>query len=218
MRLLSEAPMGRHLLLLCLAPLAGCSCTSTPPAPPIPVAPFGRFDGQVVAAWDDDGRFMTLRDKFIYIDANSKAWLAPAGAHVNGASIPQVFWSVVGGPFEGQYRNASVVHDVYCETMSEPWEAVHEMFYHACRCGGLEEWKAKTLYWAVYNYGPRWETPMPHHAGGSKSKSSDPHIAFAPTRFTANTADESTASAAAEYFKTHNPTLDEIKHLDIAPR
>jgi Protein of unknown function (DUF1353) len=214
--------MSRHLLLLlCLAQFTGCgSCISTVPAPPvpppIPPAPFGRFDGQVIAAWDDDGRFMTLNDKFTYIDASNKAWLAPAGAHVNGASIPEAFWSIIGGPFEGQYRNASVVHDVYCETMSEPWEAVHEMFYQACRCGGVEEPKAKMLYWAVYHFGPRWETPMPF-ATGSKSKSSDPHIAFAPTRFTAKTADESTATAAAEYFQTHNPTLDEIKHLDIAP-
>ena len=80
----------------------------------------------------------------------------PAGSVVDGASIPQVFWSLVGGPFEGEYRNASVVHDVACDRKSEPWEAVHLMFYNACRCGGVGEKKAKLLYWAVYLGGPRW--------------------------------------------------------------
>src|SRR5712692_9140850 len=31
------------------------------------------------------------------------------------ASIPRAFWSVIGGPLEGQYRNASVFHDVACD-------------------------------------------------------------------------------------------------------
>ena len=31
------------------------------------------------------------------------------------------------------------------------------MFYNACLCGGVEPLKAKTLYAAVYHFGPRWE-------------------------------------------------------------
>jgi Protein of unknown function (DUF1353) len=43
----------------------------------------------------------------------------PAGAIVGGASIPQVFWSIIGGPFEDKYREASVIHDYYCEQKSD---------------------------------------------------------------------------------------------------
>jgi hypothetical protein len=50
------------------------------------------------------------------------------------------------------------------------------------------------------------------------SKSQRGAITSARARYHPKTADESTASAAAEYFQTHNPTLDEIKLLDIAPR
>jgi hypothetical protein len=76
---------------------------------------------------------------------------------VNGASIPSAFWTFIGGPFEGKYRAASVVHDVGCEEMTATWEDVHRMFYEACLCGGVDEQMAKMLYYAVYHFGPRWD-------------------------------------------------------------
>lgn len=120
-------------------------------------ANFGRFEGEVVAAWDSDGRNMTLRQPFTYIDPQNRPWQAPAGAVVNGASIPYGFWSLIGGPFEGRYRNASVVHDIGCHEMTASWKDVHRMFYEACRCGGVDESQAKMMYYAVYHFGPRWE-------------------------------------------------------------
>src|SRR5229473_500744 len=72
------------------------------------------------------------------------------------ASIPRAFWSVIGGPLEGQYRNASVFHDVACDQKSQPWKTVHRMFYNAMRWSGVYEIKAKIMYYAVYNFGPRW--------------------------------------------------------------
>jgi hypothetical protein len=121
-------------------------------------APLGRFEGEVIAVWDTDGRNMTLRQDFAYIDSQERRWLAPANSVINGASIPQGFWSLIGGPFEGRYRNASVVHDVGCHRMTESWEDVHQMFYEACLAGGVEETQAKMMYYAVYHFGPRWQT------------------------------------------------------------
>lgn len=158
---------------------------------------------------------MTLREQFGYIDANNKNWLAPAGAKINGASIPQAFWTIIGGPFEGQYRNASVVTDVYCESKTEPWEDVHEVIDCACRCGGVEETKAKLLYWAVITTA-RWDQPIASSTDSKTWGKSGP--SFAPMTYHAKTADESTIAAAQAYFESHNPTLDEIKQLDITPR
>lgn len=121
-------------------------------------ANFGRFEGDVIAVWDQDGRNMTLREDFAYIDAQGRRWLAPKDSTINGASIPQGFWTFIGGPFEGRYRNASVVHDVGCHQMTEAWEDVHRMFYEACLCGGVDEAQAKMMYYAVYHFGPRWQT------------------------------------------------------------
>ena len=117
---------------------------------------WGAFEGRVVATWHDDGREMTLVEPFAYVDAQAARWAAPAGSVVNGASIPRVFWSVIGSPFTGRFRNASVVHDVACVERSRPWRQVHRMFYEACRCGRTNVVQAKTMYYAVYHFGPRW--------------------------------------------------------------
>ena len=72
------------------------------------VPKYGKFMGDVIAQWLDDGRLMKLTAPFAYIDPEGERWEAPAGSIVDGASIPQFAWSLIGGPFEGKYRKASV--------------------------------------------------------------------------------------------------------------
>ena len=103
-----------------------------------------------------DGRTAQLLSDFAYVDPEQRVWVAKKGAIVNGASIPKPFWSIVGGPYTGKYRKASIVHDVACEEKQQPAEVVHRMFYYACRCEGLPEHKAKLLFAAVYHFGPYW--------------------------------------------------------------
>ena len=55
---------------------------------------------------------MTLLNELRYTDPKGVVWIAPAGSVIDGASIPRALWSFMGGPFEGKYRNASVLHDV----------------------------------------------------------------------------------------------------------
>ncbi|WP_197443316.1 DUF1353 domain-containing protein [Lignipirellula cremea] len=144
------------LLGLCVLAASGCQPSDVQQTA-ASLEAMGRFEGDVIASWDADGRNMTLREAFAFVDSKERRWLAPAGSVVNGASIPAAFWTVIGGPFEGKYRNASVVHDVGCEEMTQTWEDVHRMFYEACRSGGVDENTAKVLYYAVYHFGPRWK-------------------------------------------------------------
>jgi hypothetical protein len=88
-------------------------------------------------------------------------WEAPAGSIVNGASIPRALWALVGSPFTGDYVYASIVHDVACDTRSRPWRDTHYMFYQACLAGGTRPGRAKLMYLAVRNFGPRWPQPTP---------------------------------------------------------
>lgn len=117
---------------------------------------FGEFLGAIRTEWLQDGRRMRLLSEFQYIDPQGKKWIAPAGSIVDGASIPKAFWSIIGGPFEGKYRAASVIHDVACDEKTQPWESVHEAFYWAMRASGVEALKAKVMFTAVYAAGPRW--------------------------------------------------------------
>lgn len=125
---------------------------------PVAAADFGSFGGDPILSWDPDGRTMVLIEDFVYTDAATTKWTAAKSSKVDGASIPQVFWSLIGGPFEGQYRNASIVHDTECTApYKHRWQDVHEMFYSASRAGGVGWLKAKVMFAAVYHFGPRWE-------------------------------------------------------------
>jgi hypothetical protein len=128
------------------------------PSPLGPEDTFGRFVGNVHATFLEDGLHVELKEDFQYVDPNQKVWLAPAGSVVDGASIPQAFWSFIGGPFAGQFRNASIIHDVGCQQMTESSDDVHRTFYFACRCAGVSEAKAKAMFYAVSRFGPTWDT------------------------------------------------------------
>lgn len=117
---------------------------------------YGAFIGSVIAKWNTDGRTMTLIAPFAYKDPTGFQWDAPAGSVVDGASIPRFAWSIIGGPFEGKYRDSSVIHDVACVAQKQPWELVHRAFYTGMLTSGVDAIKAKTMYAAVYHFGPRW--------------------------------------------------------------
>ncbi len=166
---------------------------------------WGAFEGRVLAAWHDDGRTMTLLDPFAYLDPAGAKWLAPQASEVNGASIPRAFWSVIGGPFAGRFRNASVVHDVACVERTAEWRDVHWMFYEACRCGGVGVAKAKVMYYAVFHFGPRWEVETTLLVrDGQEVRVKSPRDTTPPPATLAD------VNAAVAYFATHDPPADEI--------
>ena len=102
---------------------------------------------------------MTVLEDFEFVDARGRKWRVPSGTKVDGASIPQVFWSVIGGPFDGLYREASVIHDYYCDRRNRSWQDVHQVFYDAMITSGVGAKKAYLMFKAVYNFGPRWGLP-----------------------------------------------------------
>src|SRR6202795_2336164 len=114
---------------------------------------WGHYSGYVEARWENDGRSMTLLSELRYTDPQGNVWIAPTGSVVDGASIPRSLWSLMGGPFEGKYRNASVLHDVAYDQHKRPWQQVDRMFYDAMRCSGVGSVEAKTFYYALYRHG-----------------------------------------------------------------
>jgi Protein of unknown function (DUF1353) len=119
--------------------------------------PWGYYSGEPETRWNADGRTMTLLSELRYTDPHGLAWVAPAGSIVDGASIPRSLWSVMGGPFEGKYRNASVLHDVAYEQRNRPWQDCDRMFYNAMRCSGVSAVEAKTMFYALYRFGHHWK-------------------------------------------------------------
>ncbi len=145
-----------YFILACLpqpahaGPMADCASSRT-------AAKNGSFDKAVRVELLPDGRDTKLLEAVSYTDPCGQVWRAPAGSVVNGASIPRVAWSIVGGPYEGRYRDASVIHDVACDQRNRPWQSVHEVFYFAMLARDTPYWQAKVMYAAVYHFGPRWK-------------------------------------------------------------
>jgi hypothetical protein len=118
----------------------------------------GHYEGRFVAEFLDDGRLVKLVEPFAYVDPFTMRWDVPSAWTVDGASIPQPLWSLVGSPFTGKYRNASVIHDYFCDTKQRPWGAVHRVFYDAMLTSKVGSFRAKLMYAAVCRGGPRWST------------------------------------------------------------
>ena len=142
--------------------LAGCASNKTAGMDQtIPGASqWGYYSGDPILKWNSDGRNMTVMSEFSYTDPYGLVWDAPAGSVTDGASIPRYLWSLIGGPFEGKYRNASILHDVAYEKHDRPWKDCDRMFYYAMRCSGVNAGQAKTMYYALYKFGHHWKFPI----------------------------------------------------------
>lgn len=106
-----------------------------------------------------DGTQITLLRPMAFIDSKGRRWHVPTGTVSDGASIPRVFWTIIGGPLNGKYRNAAIIHDRYCDTKTRPWRETHMVFYEAMLAAGAGEQLSWLMYKAVENFGPQWAAP-----------------------------------------------------------
>lgn len=118
--------------------------------------PHGSFSGEPQTQWiteiDIPDRRMRLLADFSFTDPAGTTWLTPKDYVVDGASIPRALWTLVGSPYTGDYRRASIVHDKACDDAvnnSTARRAADRMFYHACRTGGCSIEDATLLYVGV---------------------------------------------------------------------
>ena len=125
--------------------------------------PEPKFEGlPIKVEFTEDGRNMRLMSPVAFVGPNGRRWDAPSGMLTDGASIPRFAWTLIGGPFEGKYRNAAIIHDRYCDTRTRTWQDTHEVFFHAMVASGVSNSQAKIMYTAVYRFGPRWPDPKPN--------------------------------------------------------
>jgi hypothetical protein len=136
---------------------------------------FGFFSGNPKTEWlvssSGEDREMRMLEDFSFTDKNGRVWLARTGTIVNGASIPQSLWSTIGSPYTDDYRRASIVHDVACETPGVARIDADHMFHDACRAGGCSARKARILYagvrigaWVSFSF-PASPTEWSHLSG-----------------------------------------------------
>jgi hypothetical protein len=113
---------------------------------------YGNFSGNPKTEWlceQGEDRNMCLLEAFCYIDPQGRRWEAPKGAITNGASIPRTLWSSIGSPYTGNYRRASIVHDIAIRNPCILRADADTMFYFACLAGGCMLMEGKLLYAGV---------------------------------------------------------------------
>ncbi|HUG21488.1 DUF1353 domain-containing protein [Piscinibacter sp.] len=136
----------------------------------------GRFEGEVRTEWlihAGPDRRMRLLEDFAFVDSRGQRWVAPAGSVIDGGSIPRILWAVAGSPYAGDYRRASVLHDVACVRRTGRSKDVHRMFYEAMICDGADHSQALEFYTAVRLFGPDWPDSE-HYAGLAPSQAAPP--------------------------------------------
>src|SRR5436190_22964378 len=131
----------------------------------------GTFSGEPEAVWlteeGTEDRNMRILKEFSFEDPDAKKWVAPIASIVDGASIPRALWAIVGSPYTGDYRRASIVHDVACVEAGgnkRKRRAADRMFFHACRAGGCSIWQSTVLYLGVRIGAAAGDVPAWHPA------------------------------------------------------
>ena len=98
-----------------------------------------------------DGESWEVAESFEYhvgSEDSNEIIKVPKGFITDGASIPKIFWSIIGGPW-GKYGYAAVVHDylyykhIYTRRRSD------QIFLEAMEVLGVSKWKRNTMYVAV---------------------------------------------------------------------
>jgi Protein of unknown function (DUF1353) len=214
-----------RLSIFLIAALSLASCGSGKREPWLegatrPGNKWGYYSGQPETRWDADGRSMTLLNELRYTDPQGLVWIAPAGSSVDGASIPKSLWSFMGGPFEGRYRNASVLHDVSYDQKKRPWADCDRMFYNAMRCSGVGAVEAGTMYYSLYKFGHHWKTPIKK----AKKLSKKERLALAQPAepvevMRAEPVNRVSIDQAREWIRSAEPSLEQIEqHADAESR
>lgn len=95
-------------------------------------------------------------DACFYVDAVPKD--IPMRYKYNGASIPRIFWPIVGSPFDPDFAMASLVHDLMYLTHKYTRAQADEMLFQLLRQCGVELWRARTMWAFVRSFGQMsWE-------------------------------------------------------------
>jgi uncharacterized protein DUF1353 len=128
----------------------------TDSAKPVPT-PASGFSGDRSLRLDPNKYQATTNGEFAFTDSKGKSWVVPKGYVTNGVSVPRSFWSIFGSPLSSDYAIPVILHDYHVELRQSSPDEVNRMFYEAMRAVGVGEQKAKTLYYGVSQFGPRWE-------------------------------------------------------------
>lgn len=136
------------------------------------------FETPILNVWEDireKGDRVYLDQPFVFFWGGHRFKLAP-GYWTDGASIPRLFWRVIGHPF-GDYFAAAVGHDILYETEFLPRERSDAVLRDLIEVLPVPAWRRALIYRAVrLGGGPTWIKHTPASIEASKKYLEVTHV------------------------------------------
>jgi len=113
-----------------------------------------------------------LTHTFFYYSRRKKCSIRIGkGFRYDGASIPRLFWRIVGTPFTGRYTAAALVHDALYSGEIFSREDCDLIFEDAMIDYLTPTWQRKALFWAVRAWGwVVWDNHYPEFVNDAKKR------------------------------------------------
>lgn len=80
----------------------------------------------------------------------------------NGASIPRLFWTLIGSPFDYRFRRAALYHDAMYHSHMVSKREADRGFLDLLKAEGVSWWKRTAMWMAVSLFG-RSSYDLPEH-------------------------------------------------------
>jgi len=95
------------------------------------------------------GDSLRLDTSYMFKMADGRQCCIPRGWVTDGASIPRIFWSIIGHPFLSIYRDAALRHDVQYELGVVARDLIDQQFLRDLKTAGMGILKRTMMYSAV---------------------------------------------------------------------
>lgn len=99
----------------------------------------------------DDIRELVSEIKFT-IPSHGKVTIMP-GFKFDGASIPRLFWTLIGSPFTGKYKRAALLHDALYAAEIFSRKVCDEIFLQYMKEEKVSWWRRNSMWLAVRAFG-----------------------------------------------------------------
>jgi len=101
---------------------------------------------------DIEYKMWETEEEVIYWSRDRIKYTVPKGFKTDGASIPKLFWSLIGSPVRGKYVNAALIHDWFYYTGEVTRKRADALFHEAMTLLEVSFWRRKLMWLAVRGF------------------------------------------------------------------
>ena len=99
----------------------------------------------VVLCLEDDGTTVVRTLRPLYYQTALGLVVVPENFHSDGASMPRLFWRLIGHPFQMQYLREAILHDWLYRTQPCSRALADRIFYELL-AGKVKPWRRRLIY------------------------------------------------------------------------